>query len=132
MSAATVSYPIRTPKWILTYDGVNVTADVSAMILAIKYVDRLGGGSGEVEVELEDHSKRWQGPWYPQLGDAMSLRIGYRGEQLLDCGDFQVDEIELNGPPDVVTLRGLSASITASMRTRNSSAYENMSLVQIA
>jgi phage protein D len=102
------------------------------MVLAISYIDRLGEASGEVELVLEDHAKRWQGPWYPGLGNIFSLQIGYRGEALLDCGTFQVDELELDGPPDAMRLRGLAAYITPAMRTANTIAYENQSLVGIA
>lgn len=129
---AAISHSVRTPQWLLTYEGIDITADVSHMVLAISYIDRLGEASGEVELELEDHAKRWQGPWYPGLGNILSLQIGYLGEALLDCGSFQVDEIELDGPPDVMRLRCLAAYITAAMRTANTIAYENQSLVEIA
>ncbi len=130
--AAAFSHSVRTPQWVLTYDGVDITTDISHMVLAISYVDRLGEASGEVEVELEDHSKRWQGAWYPGLGNILNVQIGYRGEQLLDCGSFQVDELEFDGPPDVMRLRCLAAYITAQMRTPNTVAYENQSIVEIA
>ena len=61
------------------------------MVLAIRYVDQLEGASGELEVDLEI-PRSWQGSWYPALGDIVSLQIGYRGEALLDCGDFQIDD----------------------------------------
>jgi len=102
------------------------------MVLAIRYVDRLDGASGELEVELEDSEKLWQGPWYPALGDVVSLQIGYSGEALLECGDFQIDELELEGPPDVMRLRCLAAYITPAMRTANTVAYENMGILEIA
>ncbi len=130
--AAAVSYPVRSPKWILTYSGVNISADVSQMVVAIRYVDRLDGASGELEIELEDSTKLWQGAWYPALGDIVSLQIGYSGESLLDCGEFQIDELELDGPPDVMRLRCLAAYITTAMRTANTVAYENMGIVEIA
>jgi uncharacterized protein len=102
------------------------------MVLEIVYTDRLSGAAGEIEVELEDHERRWQGPWYPQEGDLTSLMIGYQGEPLLPCGDFQVDDLEFDLPPDTFRLRCLAAYITPAMRTRNSVAYENQTLMQIA
>lgn len=130
--AASALYIVRSPKWILTYSGVNITSDVSEMVLAIRYVDRLDGASGEVEIDIEDSSKLWQGPWYPALGEVVSLQIGYQNEALLDCGDFQIDELELDGPPDVMRLRCLAAYITPAMRTANTVAYENLGLLEIA
>ena len=130
--AASAAYSVRSPNWVLTYVGVNITADVSQMVLAIRYVDRLEGASGELEVDLEDSEKLWQGPWYPALGDVVSLQIGYGDEALLDCGEFQIDELELDGPPDVMRIRCLAAYITPAMRTANTVAYEGMGVMEIA
>ena len=130
--AAAISYPVRSAQWILIYQGTNISADISTMILDITYGDYLSSLSGEVQVTLEDHDQRWQGAWYPALGDRINLAIGYRGEGLLPCGDFQVDEVELAGPPDTFTLRCLAAFITPAMRTRNSVGYENQTLIAIA
>jgi uncharacterized protein len=114
------------------YQGTNITADISPMVTGITYTDRLVDAAGEAEIELEDRDKRWQGPWYPQQGDWVNLMIGYQGQALLPCGDFQVDDLELAGPPDVFRLRCLAAYITPAMRTPNSIAYENQTLMQIA
>ncbi len=130
--AAAGSYIVSSPQWILIYSGVNISVDVSQMVLAIRYVDRLDAASGELELELEDSTELWQGPWYPALGDVVSLQIGYSGGALLDCGEFQIDELELDGPPDVMRLRCLAAYVTSAMRTANTVAYENMSIEEIA
>lgn len=126
------AYSVRSPRWLLIYEGVDITTDVSNMVLSVTYIDRLGGSAGELELGIEDHAQRWQGPWYPVQGDRVNLMIGYESEALLPCGDFQVDELELNGPPDVLHMRCLAAWITPASRTANSVAYENQTLLQIA
>jgi uncharacterized protein len=130
--SGSLTYPLRAPRWILTYQGVNITANISWMVTKLVYHDRSGGASGTLEVEIEDHNKLWQGSWNPSEGDLVTLLIGYAGESLLPCGDFQVDELSLSGPPDVVSLRCLTAYITPSMRTLNSTGFENQTLLQIA
>ena len=130
--AALNAYPVRAPQWQLIYQGVNISADVSRSVIGITYVDRLSENSGEAEVTLEDHNKLWQGAWYPQQGDVVSLTIGYHNEAALTCGDFQVDEIECEGPPDQMTLRCIAAWITPSMRSPRSVAYESVTLPQLA
>jgi uncharacterized protein len=125
-------YTVRSPRWVLTYSGINITDDISRMALEIIYTDRLGGAASEIELTLEDHDRRWQGPWYPQQGDLVNLMIGYDTVPLLPCGDFQVDELALSGPPDVLRMRCLSAYITPAMRTRNSVGYEGQTLENIA
>ncbi len=129
---ASLAYPIRSPQWTLNYQGVNITADISRMVLAITYTDYLGGLSGEADIEIEDHDRRWQRQWFPVLGDMLSLAIGYNDEAPLPCGDFQIDQLELGGPPDVFCLRCLAAYITPAMRTPNTVGYENQTLLGIA
>jgi len=126
-----LAYPVRTPGWMLSYTGTDISADISRMVVNITYTDQLGGRAGEIEVDLEDSAKRWQGPWYPALGDSVSLWIGYAGEQLLPCGDFQIDQLELSGPPDVFHMKCLAAWVTPALRTPTSAAYENQNLAQI-
>jgi uncharacterized protein len=124
--------PVRAPGWVLTYQSVDITADISVMVLAITYTDRLGAASGDLEIVLEDSEKLWQGPWYPKEGDIVNVTIGYRGETQLPCGDFQVDELLLSGPPDTFRLRCLATYITPAMRTVRSAGYEGQTLTQIA
>jgi len=125
-------YSVRSPGWVLSYQSVDISSDISAMVLAIVYADKLGAASGDLEITLEDGNKRWQGPWYPKEGDVVNLEIGYRGEALLPCGSFQVDELALSGPPDVFHIRCLATYITPAMRTISSASYEGQTLTEIA
>lgn len=86
----------------------------------------------EIDVTLEDRDRRWQGDWFPVRGDTVNLQIGYVGEQFLDCGDYQVDELELKGPPDTFHLKCIATGITPSIRTPRSAAYESQTLLQVA
>jgi phage protein D len=130
--AAAVTYPVRAPGWALTYRGVAITSRIESMVLGVTYTTHAGGASPELEFEIEDRDKRWQGPWFPARGDLVALAIGYAGESLVSCGSFQVDEVELRGPGDVMHLRCLAAFITDAMRTPNSVGYENQTLLGIA
>ncbi len=126
------TYRVRAPGWTLSYKGVGITGAVDKMVLAVTYTTHMGSRAPSLEVELEDRDKRWQGPWFPQRGDLVTAAIGYAGEALVSCGDFQVDEVELSGGPDVVHLRCLAAYITDAMRTANSTPYEGVTLLGIA
>lgn len=60
------------------------------------------------------------------------MYIGYVGEKLLNCGIFEIDEIEFSTPPDVLIVKAIATGITKSLRQNNSVAYENKNLKQIA
>lgn len=142
-TALGVTLPIRHPAFTLTYAGQNITTDITAMVIELTYSDTSGAytrGRGrhhhkeadEIEVTLEDRDRRWQGSWYPQQGDTVSLQMGYETEPYLNCGTFQVDELELTGPPDTFHIKCISAAITPSLRTKRSFAYENVTLLDVA
>ncbi len=130
--AAPLTYAVRAPAWTVTYRGVNITGPIEKMVLSLDYTSHAGGAAPELEIQLEDRDKRWQGPWFPQRGDILDASIGYAGESLAPCPSFQVDEVELHGAPDQVHLRCIAAYITDAMRTPNSTGYEGQTLTQIA
>jgi phage protein D len=126
------SKPVRSAAWQLQYLGKNITEDVIGMVTDIVYTSKCDGASSDLDIKIEDSQKLWQGPWYPAKDDILSLFIGYSDQQLVSCGSFQVDEIELEGPPDVFHLKCLTSYITPSLRTPNTAPYENQTLEQIA
>lgn len=143
MAAGAVSYPVRHPRWSLTYAGKDITLDVSAMMMELTYSDghahsddrphaRSRAEGDSLEVTFEDRDRRWQKQWFPTRGDLVGALIGYSDSRLLDCGIFQVDELELQGPPDTFHFRCIAAGIKPSLRTPRSAGYENQTLLQVA
>lgn len=122
---------VRQPKFKIEYAGKNITDDITRYLISVTYTDHSEGESDEVEVRLEDSDGLWRSSWYPTKGEKVTLSIGYE-DQLVPCGTFEVDEIQLDGPPDTVSFRALAAPITGKLRTQNSKAYEKQTLKQIA
>lgn len=123
---------IPEPKVIVIYERRDITTVISPALIEISYTDFMEGESDSVEMTLEDADRRWQNAWYPQHGDMVSVQLGYASGPLLPCGDFEVDEVELEGPPDTIRIKALAAGIKRSVRTRNGRAYENTTLADIA
>ncbi|ELI8644589.1 phage late control D family protein [Salmonella enterica] len=129
---AEMKTPVRTPVFTLHYNNRDITHDVTAYVTSVTFTDKLSGETDELEVELEDSIQKWRDAWYPGMTDTLSLQMGYVGEKLTDCGRFSIDEIELSGPPDSVSIRGRAASVTHAMRTKSNRAFENTTLAAIA
>src|SRR5258708_34529368 len=85
--ATAVSVALRAPQWVLTYLGADISADISAMVIDVSYLDHLTGLSGEIELTIDDTDHLWQGPCHPSLGDQVSLALGLRGETPIPFGD---------------------------------------------
>lgn len=118
---------VPAPKYTVFYDNRNITTDISKYLLSITYVDKVAGESDEIEIEVEDVDGFWQNSWYPDKGAKLTVTI-----EGLKCGIFEIDEIEIKGPPDTVSIRGLATGITNTLRTKKSDAHENKTLRQIA
>lgn len=120
------------PIFELFYEQKNITKDVSQYVSSIEYADFEHGQSDELQITFEDSEKIWQGAWLPSKGDALRAFIGYEAEKLLNCGTFEIDELEYSTPPDEIIVKGLSTGIKKPLRQRNSVGYENKTLKQIA
>ena len=123
---------MKKPVFSVTYNQTDISTWLSPFCLRVEYVDHLHEKSDGLEIKVEDAAGRWRGPWYPTKGDTLTHLMGYGGEVALPCGSFQIDEIEMSGPPDTVVLRALGAGIRKAVRTKNSQAYEGKTLAQVA
>ena len=121
-----------TPIFKIEYNQKDITKDVSNQVLNIEYTDYEHGQSDEITITFDDTQKLWQSSWIPSKGDSIRVFIGYEGEKLLNCGVFEIDEIEFATPPDILTVKALATGITKALRQNNSVAYENKTLKQIA
>jgi len=120
------------PIFELFYENKNITKDVAPYVASLEYTDVEHGESDELLICFEDSEKLWQGSWIPTKGDTLRAYIGYEAEKLLNCGIFEIDELEYDSPPDVITVKGLATGIKKPLRQKNSVGYENKTLKQIA
>jgi len=124
------------PSWQVLYGGINITGNLIKHAAHVFYYESIGGKANTLEIALEDGPKPNGARTFrdnpPTAGTAVSLSIGYLGAPLINCGDFEVDEWESMGPPDLFVLRCLQAGIKHALRTPRSVAYENQTLTTIA
>jgi len=123
---------VRRPVFFLEYEQKDITAYITPFVISVSYADNEHGKSDEIDIQIEDRQHLWKSSWYPTKGDVLTLRIGYENERLLPCGAFELDEIEISSPPDVISLKGLGTNIKKALRQDNTNAYENKTLRQIA
>lgn len=122
----------QTAAFKLLYNGKNITEDISRFILSVEYNDKTDGFADEIQLEVDNTGGMWNETWYPGFGDKLSLSIGYFGEALLPAGDFEIDELEIAGQPDVMKIRAMGAGIKKGLRTKRSHAHESTTLRKVA
>jgi phage protein D len=117
--------------FIIKYEGKDITRDISAHLIEVKYVDKTEGAADELTITLEDTEGLWKGEWFPDEGAKLQMQFGRPGN-LVDAGTFEIDEIEASGSPETITIRALATGTSSAMRTKKSKAFENQSLRKIA
>lgn len=119
------------PVFHVRMNGKDVTAVLSPYLLSVTYTDHEEGEADTLDIRVEDVEGKFRGPWYPQKGQTLSLEFGYEGHPLQKAGDFEIDELEGDGPPDVISIKGIAAGIKTPHRTIQGKAYENTTLAAI-
>lgn len=117
---------VRKPTFRLVYTGVDITTDISDRCISLSYRDRHHGMADEVEVTLSDADGLWRDRIVPRGGERFAVAIGYEGEKLLDCGNFEVDEPEYGH--ERIILRGISTAVKSSLQRHRSLHYTETTL----
>ncbi len=123
-----------TPIVSLLINGVDVGASFAPELLDFTWTDNLSGKADEIAVKLADPSGKWRGAWRPELGDIVKAAIGYEGQGLMDCGQFQVDIPKASGSRanEVLNFKATSAFPDTDQRTQKSKGFEKTSLKKLA
>jgi len=115
----------------IIYNNKNITKDISQSLISFNFTDNLNEAD-TLDIELEDSQCRWQSEWYPEKGAKLEATIGIEGSETINCGTFEIDEIELKSPPDSVNIRCISAGfVEGEKRTPKSHVHENKTLSEI-
>jgi hypothetical protein len=120
------------PTAVIQVNHRDQTGHFSPWLEELTFTDHLAGEADGLEIKLDNSDGRWFREWYPVKGSTLEAWLGYEGSPLLGTGECQVDEIELEGGPDLVTIRALGAGNQVALRTPKSRAFEGKSMRAIA
>ena len=118
-------------------DGVDISANVGPYLTRLSYMDFFDGDRPDtIEVHLEDTAGLFQGRCYPKKGSALRFEFGFDkpGREIVfkSAAGFEVDEIDISGPPDVVKWKATGQKPGGALHTKKSRTWENVGLEAIA
>ena len=143
----------RRTKVNLYFNGVDVTEQLQPYFLSLTYLDVQEDEADDLQLEFMDAPLNdpmapgvWVQSWLNQAVDAaagrgMSIRAeivrqnwnGDGAEDKLDTGLFELDSVDVSGPPAVVTIKCTALPFTAQFRqTEKCKAWESYNLSGIA
>lgn len=131
MAAPAYIHPFA--AWRVTLDGKDLSDKINPRLVSLRLSEKRGEASDELELVLHDHDGRLD---LPKEGARLTVALGWaRGRPvvpgLVEKGSFLVDEVDWEGPPDLVTIRARGADFAASFRTRKTRVWKNRTLGQI-
>lgn len=92
------------PTFTITAAGKDITQDVTARLVSLDITDTVDETSDSLTLVLEDTSETLAPP---ASGARLEVSIGYDFRNVR-LGSFVVDEVELDGPPDIFSIRASS------------------------
>lgn len=123
----------------VTYNGKQVTKIFTGKIVSATYADGASGELDDLSLVLEDRLGQWISSWAPKEGDTIEVAIettdqlGSGVVKKFKLGKFYVDELEVTGPPSLVTIRATSHPAAAEIKqTKRTKVWEKVTLKRIA
>ena len=133
------SYPARRAKVRLLYENTDISKEIGRDLLSFSWTDKSSKEADDLQVSLHNLHGLWNSDWMPAKGARLTASIlveNWEREgdtQTLPCGTFQIDEIEISGPPSQVTIKAVSTPVTSRIRgTAKTKAWEAVKLSKIA
>lgn len=119
------------PQFRIFFEGKNITTEITQSLISVRYLDRMYNETDELQIVVHDADGLWSNEWYPEKGSKLKLQMGYE-DLLIDCGTFEIDEVQYTGTPSVMTIKSLATWVTSGMRTVRSFASDGLSIKDIA
>lgn len=116
------------PVFQIVADGKDITALINDRLLLLRTSDKPGMESDEFELRIDD---RAQAVTLPSRGAKIEVFLGYGAQAMARLGSYTVDEVEVTGPPDTITLRGKASDMRGSGKTTRSGSWEDVALAKI-
>jgi len=112
---------MRTPFLRIEHNGVNLATRWGPLLCDLTITDERGLESDKVAVTLDDRGGRIA---YPQTGETIRVACGYREVGSIVQGDYIIDQVELNGWPQTITLHGAAVDAKAPAKERRTEAHQ--------
>lgn len=129
----------RKVEVMVSYNGKDISTSLAESLLDFSYTDAESGSQDDLQINLQDRERLWQGDWQPTEGDTIQAKIRVRNwnkqnEVLtLPCGTFSVDSFGFSGPPDTVSIKALALPVSTSIRhEKRTKAWEKVKLSTLA
>lgn len=129
----------RKTRVIVKFAGVDITASLEKHLLSLSYIDNEEDAADDLQLSLEDRKGKWVSDWLAQTEakgtkiEAKIIQEEGKKKKVLPCGQFQIDNISIGGPPDKVNIKAVSVPQGSKLASEEKTkAWEKIKLSVIA
>ena len=108
------------PAYRVLADQRDITDAIRDRLLSLALTDEAGYQSDAVSLRLDDREGKIE---LPRKGAQLEIALGYEERGLAEMGLYIVDEIELSGPPDTLTVQAKAVDMRASLKQHKTRAW---------
>lgn len=131
--AAGNAYVQPRAAWRVSLAGQDLTETLRPRLISLTLTEKRGEEADQLEIMLHDADGAMT---LPAPDAVLSVAIGWeRGTGvtvgLVDKGQYRVDEISWEGPPDVIRITARAADLTSGLRTRRTASWVAQTLGRI-
>ncbi|WP_210452359.1 phage late control D family protein [Pantoea ananatis] len=112
------------PAFYIEIDGTT-SANMDARLMSLTHTDNRGFEADRVELTIDDSDGMVA---MPARGAKVTLALGWQGEPLVSKGDFVVDEISHQGPPDRLVITARSADFREDFNVKREYSWHNVTV----
>ena len=114
-----------TPTFKIIAQTQDITLTIAKYLLSIRVSDSIGIESDVVEIMLDNDKHHIQ---RPEVGARLTVFLGYKETTLTKMCVYTVDELELAGPPNTLTIRAKAADMNASLKAPKTRTWQGVTL----
>jgi len=118
----------RTPAYQILLNGQDITSRFRDRLMSLHITDNRAFEADQVEIQLDDSDGLLD---IPPRNARLQVLIGWEGQQLVDKGEFTVDEVEHSGAPDTLALRGRSADLRQGLTAKRERSFHRKTIGEI-
>lgn len=114
-----------TPDFNIWAEGNLITGLIKQRLISLRITDEAGITSDSVEICLDDRDSLIE---MPSSGSKLQMHLGYAETGLVPMGLYIVDEVSLEGHPQVMKIKGHAADLKASFKSQKTDEWHQKTI----
>lgn len=116
---------ILAPDYQLLINGTDISPKIRPRLISLTLSEESGETADSLSLTLDDTDSRLA---IPELDATISLKLGFKGQPLIDKGEFIFDTISYSAAPNQLVISAHSAAIETALKKRKDFSWHSTKL----